>query len=182
MSAGSPPSEGRSDGAVQLFCMAARRNGYMTDTQCAILTGMSAGHLDLDGFLSLVSLWNVGARFRPQMTALAQDIQALSPAEIDARLKALQEAPPRMIEAVPLEMEWFCYLAVRDRLLTEEQCIELDAELGWERDFFGFAQAVVLVLPSEEFPRIQELVEGAMKYANTGCPPPHRLFTATVRT
>lgn len=170
-----PPSD-----AVQLFFLLACQRGCITETQCSILKGMTGNTMDLDGLLSLIALWNIEAKHLDEMRLLANDIKNTPADGVQAQIRDLQHAPPRLIAAVPLELQWFCYLAIRQGMMTREQCIELDAELGRTRDFLEFAQAVVVLLPKEKFPAIQELVETSIHYANTGRPPPTRVFDAAV--
>lgn len=177
---GKEPGATRPKDSVQLFFLLARKNGYITDAQCSILKGMAGSTMGLDGLLSLISLWNMGEQRLGELRNLASEIEAMSAEQIASRIQDMQYAPPRLIAVVPLELQWFCYLATKRGLLTEEQCIELDAELGPKRDFLNFAQAVVVILPTEKFPQIQQLVEIAMEYANTGRTPPARILDPSI--
>ncbi|MBN1270083.1 MAG: hypothetical protein JXB04_10870 [Kiritimatiellae bacterium] len=164
------------DPAVRLFCSMAVERGYVTQTQCRIFEHIYEGRLSLGALLDMMEAWNVGRRFAVPMQELAEEIQGLSEAEIADRIRERGLSRPDSAAEVPLEMEWFCFLAIRDGLLTEEQCLELDAELGREHDYLDFAQAVAVILPADAFPRIQRIVERVLEFARTGYPPPVRVF------
>ena len=182
MKSANPSSEARPDDAVRLFCMIALERGYITDTQCRILKKISEDHLDLQGFLRLVSALNIGVRFADPMNALSEEIQSMSLDEVADRIREKEESPPKLVSEIPLDMEWFCFFVTREKLLTPEQCLEIHAELGAERDFLRFAQTVVMVLPPDKFPRIQQIVERVMEYARTGHTPPERILASAVKT
>lgn len=177
---GGGANAGGTSEAIQLFLLLACQNGYITEIQSSILKGMAGSAVGLDGLLSLISLWNMGEQRLRELRSLAAEIEAMSADQVSGRLRDIQHAPPRLIATVPLELQWFCYLAAKRGLLTEEQCIELDAELGQKRDFLSFAQAVVVILPTDKFPLIQQLVETAMEYANTGRAPPARILDPSI--
>ena len=162
--------------------MIALERGYITDTQCRILKKISGDHLDLQRFVGLIDALNIGTRFAGAMNNLNEEIRSLSPEQVASRIREKEQSPPKLVTEVPLDLEWFCYFVTREKLLTPEQCLEVYAELGEDRDFLRFAQTVVLVLPSEMFPRIQQIVERVMEYARTGHSPPERILASAVKT
>jgi twitching motility protein PilT len=77
------------------------------------------------------------------------------------------------------QIEWFCYLAVEEGILSQDDCVavfEAIEEAGVEQDLNVFVQTIVDNELSDEIDRLESLMQRAMEGAEQQPFPPRRLF------
>jgi hypothetical protein len=158
---------------IELFTLLATEDRLLTDQQCLILREVCAPDIKPGAFVDFVSICGLPVA-REQLDDIATRISAQlereSTGEVESRAK------PKGGWDVPAELDWFCYLAIQEKVLSDETCLCVVSSLEGTSDLLSFAETLVQYGLCDDHARVQQLTEAAVSKAKTGQRPPSSVF------
>lgn len=170
---------------IATFLWRAARRDILTPQQCLVLRELFTEGATIEECVDFIATNRLVTETQVSALRLASDVHARR-ARVDREdLKAqeleesrLEEAPPPAAVWEPDPgLEWFCYIAVEEGLLTREVCLSLIADLEEASDLLGFAQSVLNCGLIRDMKTVQRLTDDALERWARGGPPPFSVLT-----
>lgn len=165
---------------IELFARRAIKRGIMDESQARIVKEMISVDADLDEFTNTILEFGVCTDSEAVETLKNDTFATWNAMSTEDRLLVTNEVMvggDRATRGDTLGLDWFCFFAISEGILTKETCISIAAEIEDLTDVLIFAQAVVDRCVSGDFDKLQKCVEKAALMMKTGRTNlPYRIF------
>lgn len=155
---------------IQAFLENAPALGLLTDLKVRVLKELCSDEMTFDDFVELVAACHIvpaDCNIRDVIASISAPHQGAGGA---------RSAEEELTWKAPLDVDWFCYLAVAEGLLTEEACLILTSVFEEASGLMEVAQFLFSGGESGDMGKIQDLVDRATKNAEAGERPPRSVF------